>query len=46
LFGQQNTWLSWHWRQVALASSVGAVLLLGGGLMSGRRRRRTTIEAG
>lgn len=41
LFGGNTSWLSWHWRETALASAVALVLL---GLLVARRRRRTRVS--
>ena len=41
LFGDDSSWISWHWREVTLAAAVGLVLLLAaGGLVFLRRRAR------
>ena len=39
LFGERDTWLSWHWRQVGLGVAIGA-FVLGVGLALWWRRRR------
>jgi hypothetical protein len=45
LFGERVTWLSWHWRQVAVAGgALGVLVAAGGVLLLGRRRRRRTAE--
>lgn len=40
LFGTSDSWLSWHWRQVALGSVVSLGALLAAGWLVVRRRRR------
>ncbi len=43
LFGDRDSWLSWHWRQVAIGAATGLVVLAGYRLVLLRRRRKRRL---
>ena len=45
-FGQQNTWLSWHWREVVSLPLLAVALWLGIGLVRRRTRPARSIRQG